>query len=119
VPILAPVSDRAIAPLRARHADALAEVPMELAADLMLARASARAEVHDVALEVLRRGLETLPDNRDLLFRLGEQLGIQGDLEGAAKAFRASCQPGAAGGRSHTDAALGWAEVAALGADRT
>jgi serine/threonine-protein kinase len=109
-------SSGVIAALRSGHADVLAEPPMRLAADLLLARSLATAGEHREAIALLREGLDLLPEDRDRQLRLGEQLAIAGERR-AALAELARATRVQTAGRSPYDAELAWAAVASLEGD--
>jgi serine/threonine-protein kinase len=107
---------KAFEPLFARHPEAFAEAPMGLAARLLAARSLARAGRHGEAVAMLRRATELHPGDVDAWLRLGEQLGIVGELPAAAAALAEAMRPHASG-RRPLDAVISLALLAALHGD--
>ena len=105
-----------IASFRVRNRVALEEPPMRRAAALLLARALGTAGRHAAAVELLRRELAESPADADLLLRLGEQLAVSGDRNGAVAAFERGCRVHRSG-RDPLDAATAGGELASLAGD--
>ena len=105
-----------VAALRANHADVLAEAPMALAADLMVARSAARAGLHAEAIAVLEEGVRRDPEVPDLRLRLGEQLFVAGRRERAFAVLADAARPRPAG-RNGREAMIALALGASLIAD--
>ncbi|MBI4916173.1 MAG: protein kinase [Acidobacteria bacterium] len=99
------------------HREALAEAPMRLAADLMLARGLARSGRNAEAVDRLAAATRATPSYLDLWLRLGEQSAIVGrHAEAFAALDRARAGEGI--GRGPIDPTTAMTFVAALAGER-
>jgi hypothetical protein len=95
---------------------ALAERPMRVAAELMLARSLARTGDHAAAIGVLTSGIASDPSYTDLRLRLAGQEIIAGQTGAGVQALRSMIEVGRQG-RSTFDPSLRLQLVSALAAD--
>lgn len=91
--------------METRHPEAIDELPMRVAAALLVGRSLARAGRHEDAVAALEAARLHAPDDLDIALRLGERLAVAGRAAEAERALARACRTGSKG-RGPLDAVI-------------